>query len=145
MRRKQYTDCFEKFWVSLENYFPKGSKPEAFKEFQRLECDDKDAEFIAARYNQAVNAKRTIIEGGNWSAPLKHVCRYLKHEEFDNEIYEPVARQSSKDSERRDQYAQFFGGTEASMGESLGDVGGKSISNGAGNIIDFPVLDESNN
>ena len=145
MRRKQYTDCFEKFWVSLENYFPKGSKPEAFKEFQRLECDDQDAEFIAARYNQAVNAKRTMIEGGNWSAPLKHVCRYLKHDEFDNEIDEPVARQSGKDSQRREQYAQFFGGTEASMGESLGDVGGKSISNGADNIIDFPVLDESNN
>lgn len=145
MKRKRYTDCFENFWGSLENYFPKGSKPEAFKEFQRLECDESDAEFIAERYNAAVSAKRIIIESGNWSAPLKHICRYLKHEEFDNEINERIVRTSSKDSERREQYAEFFAGTEASVGESLGNVGGKSIGDGAGNVLNFPLLDESNN
>ena len=143
MKRKQYSITFEMFWKSLDSYFPKGSKVEAYREFQKLECNQEDAVWIAGRYNEAVRLKRAVIEGGGWSAPLKHVCRYLKNEDFDLEISERPIERRSKDDERRSKYAEFFAGTEADMGESLGDPGGQQVGTGTCNVIYFPLLDES--
>ena len=142
MKRKQYSLVFEMFWKSLDSYFPKGSKVEAYREFQKLQCNQDDAVWIAGRYNEAVRLKRAVIEGGGWSAPLKHVCRYLKNEDFDLEISERPVERRSKDDERRREYAEFFQSTEADMGESLGDAGGQQVSTGTCNIVYFPVLDE---
>ena len=143
MKRKQYSLVFEMFWKSLDGYFPKGSKFEAYREFNKLECDQEDAVFIASRYNELVNAKRAVLERGSWTAPIKHVSRYLKGEEFDNEISERPIERRSKDDERRSKYAEFFAGTEEGLGEGLGDAGGQQISTGTGNVLYFPVLDES--
>jgi len=142
MKRKQYSLAFEMFWKSLDSYFPKGSKVEAYREFQKLECNQDDAVWIAGRYNDAVRLKRAVIEGGGWSAPLKHVCRYLKNEDFDLEISEPITPKRTKDSERRREYAEFFQQPEADMGEGLGDAGSEQVSTGTSNIVYFPLLDE---
>ena len=131
------------FWKSLDGYFPKGSKFEAYREFNKLECDQEDAVFIASRYNELVNAKRAVLERGSWTAPTKHVSRYLKLEEFDDEISERPIERRSKDDERRSKYAEFFAGTEEGLGEGLGDAGGQQISTGTGNVIYLNVLDES--
>jgi len=142
MKRKAYSQTFETFWKSLENYFPKGSKVEAYREFQKLECNQEDAEFIASRYNEAVNAKKEVIERGGWSAPLKHVCRYLKGEEFDCEISERIDTGRTKDEERRRQYAEFFGGAEADLGQSLGHAGGEQTGERTSNVHYLNILDE---
>ena len=142
MKRKAYSQTFETFWKSLENYFPKGSKVEAYREFQKLECNQEDAEFIASRYNELVNAKKAVLERGGWTAPTKHLCRYLKGEEFDCEISERIDTGRTKDEERRRQYAEFFGGAEASLGQSLGNVGGEPSGERASNIHYLNLLDE---
>jgi len=143
LKSKQYSLVFEMFWKSLDGYFPKGSKVEAYRSFNKLQCNQDDAVFIASRYNEAVRLKRAVIEGGGWSAPLKHVCRYLKLEEAFDEISERPIEKRSKDDERRSKYAEFFAGTEEGMGEGMGDAGGQQIGTGTGNVIYFPVLDES--
>lgn len=145
LKRKEYSQTFEAFWQSLENYFPKGSKAEAYREFQKLECNQEDAEFIASRYNELVNAKKAVMERGGWAAPTKHLCRYLKGEEFDDEISERIDTGRTKDEERRRQYAEFFLGPEADMGQSLGHAGGEQTGDRASNVIDFPILDEPSN
>ena len=142
MKRKAYSQTFETFWKSLENYFPKGSKVEAYREFQKLECNQEDAEFIASRYNELVNAKKAVLERAGWTAPTKHVCRYLKGEEFDNEISERIDTGRTKDEERRKQYAEFFGGAEESLGQSLGHAGGEPSGERASNIHYLNILDE---
>jgi len=142
LKRKAYSQTFERFWKSLENYFPKGSKVEAYREFQKLECNQEDAEFIASRYNELVNAKRAVLERGGWTAPTKHLCRYLKGEEFDNEISERIDTGRTKDEERRRQYAEFFGGAEEDLGKSLGHVGGEPSGERANNVHYIRLLDE---
>ena len=142
MKRQKYTQTFETFWSSLENYFPKGSKVEAFKQFQKLECNQDDAEFISSRYNELVNAKRAVLERGGWTAATKHVCRYIKHEEWDNEICERLDTGRTKDEERRRQYAEFFSGTEEDLGESVGNARSQSLSDGTSNVHYIHLLDE---
>jgi len=142
LKRKAYSQTFETFWKSLENYFPKGSKVEAYREFQKLECNQEDAEFISSRYNELVNAKKAVLERGGWTAPTKHLCRYLKGEEFDNEISERIDTGRTKDEERRRQYAEFFSGAEESLGQSLGHVGGEQASIGTSNVHYLNLLDE---
>ena len=82
----EYAAEFLSFWHAWPDGFgPKGSKAEAHREWQRLRGRPDSEALSRAALDQA-NEKRQLQRMGNFIAPFKHICRWLKAREWENEV-----------------------------------------------------------
>ena len=138
MKRKKYTEHFEQFWRGLDRSFPLGNKVQAYNEFIKLECNQEDVNFLINSYNAQVAAKNRTMKQGIWEAQPKHINRWLKLEEFDNEICERFDTAISKDDKRAAEYQKFL---QNDVGEDMGGLGSSEAGDRTDNVLNFPLLD----
>ncbi len=82
----EYAADFLSFWQAWpEGFGAKGSKAEAYREWKRIRGRP-DAETLARAASDQANEKRQLQRQGNFVAPFKHVCRWLKAHEWENEV-----------------------------------------------------------
>ena len=143
MKTRKYPERFERFWSQLPRDFPLGNKPKALKQFQDLKITDEDIDFLVQRYKEKVQHKVKLLNAGHFAPNPVHIERWLRDERHQDD-FEQV-HEFSKDSQRRSQYAEFFGGTEENMGKSLGDARSKQIGNGTSEQQYELILDEPTN
>ena len=115
MKRRQYPEAFERFWSSLPRDFPLGSKPNAMKEFEKLECTEEDVDFLIESYVSQVQQKLKILAANQFTPQPPHVERWLRHARFDDAVEQ--LKSEGKDEQRRAAYAEFLSGD---LGEDLG-------------------------
>ena len=81
----EYTADFDYFWNSWpQGYGSKGSKAEAFKEWRKARCLPSSDLLITAANAQA-DDKTARKMAGEFVENFKHVCRWLKGREWENE------------------------------------------------------------
>ena len=105
-----------------------------------MKITDEDIDFLVQRYKEQVRHKVKLLNAGHFAPNPVHIERWLRDERHQDD-FEQV-HEFSKDSQRRSQYAEFFGGTEENMGKSLGDARSKQIGNGTSEQQYELILDE---
>lgn len=82
----EYAADFLKFWSDWPDGFgAKGSKAEAYREWQRVRGRPDVGVLIEAAKNQA-DEKTQMQRRGVFVAPFKHVCRWIKAREWENDF-----------------------------------------------------------
>jgi hypothetical protein len=86
-RKKEYSENFLEFWDLFSSDFgAKGSKAEAWAEFQKLKPDAA----LLTEMKSAVIAQKSWKarqrENGEFSENFKHVCRWLKGQRWEDEV-----------------------------------------------------------
>lgn len=81
----EYTADFLSFWNSWpDGYGSKGAKAEAFREWRKARSLP-SAEFLIAAANAQADDKTARKMAGEFVENFKHVCRWLKGREWENE------------------------------------------------------------
>ena len=84
----EYAADFLEFWNGWpDGHGAKGSKAQAYAAWKSLKTRPEPQALIAAARAQAAE-KTALSRGGQFAAPFKHVCRWLKGREWENEVSE---------------------------------------------------------
>jgi len=79
-RNQIYSIDFDRLWNSFsEKYGKKGSKQEAFKQFEKLNIGPDDTIWLINELKQEMQRKAAIRSAGGFAENFPHVCRFLKN------------------------------------------------------------------
>ncbi len=84
---KKNNEKFDLFWKSLVEWQgAKGTKREALTEFEKINPDDDLLKIMIDGYQRQVEHSKRLKSLGQFSANFKHVCRWVRYREWENEI-----------------------------------------------------------
>tara|TARA_R100000808_G_scaffold24974_1_gene60057 strand:- start:3385 stop:3744 length:360 start_codon:yes stop_codon:yes gene_type:complete len=117
-RRVAYCQQFERFWARADpSLGAKGSKKEAYAAWASMVESQEDAAFIIQAYDAQAQAKRELKGKGLFFAPFPNLCRYIKHERFDDGIDQQQST-GTKDDRRKEEYRAYLEHARANWGDT---------------------------